>query len=144
MIYDKLENVHRYKELFPELINYLKINSLDLINLGKHNISETLFALVMEYKTNSNDIDILENHKKYIDFQIILSGNEKVSLANSYDLVHKQYDKGEDYELVKTAPYFIEFNTGYFMVFYPNEYHRPGMTIDQEENVKKVVFKIKV
>ena len=83
-------------------------------DLGKHEISDTLFVLVNEYETNTNDIDILENHLKYIDFQIILAGSEKVALANSYISMHKQYDNEADYELVKAHPFFFKLYKKFF------------------------------
>ena len=30
------------------------------------------------------------------------------------------------------------------MVFYPNEYHRPGIIASKPEKVKKIVFKMKI
>ncbi|MCF8298089.1 MAG: YhcH/YjgK/YiaL family protein [Saprospiraceae bacterium] len=142
MVHDKLENLCRYRELLPELFKYLQGCELNSLRPGKHEISDTLFVLVNEYETNTNDVSILENHKKYIDIQIILSGREKVAFSSSYVSLHQQYDFEADYELVKTKPIFMDFEAGFFFVFYSGEYHRPGIAYNVPEQVKKIVFKL--
>lgn len=143
MIHDKIENLHRYKKLFQEIAEYIKEVNLSSLTNGKHVISETLFVLVNEYETHSNDIEILENHRKYIDFQIVLSGFEKIALADSFTNVQKEYDNDSDYELVKAKPYLMDFKEGFFFALYPNEYHHPGITENSPQKVKKIVFKQK-
>ncbi|MCG6191218.1 YhcH/YjgK/YiaL family protein [Maribellus maritimus] len=134
----------RYKNLFPEVLEYLEQSNLSLLSLGKHEISHNIFVLVNEYETNSNDIGILENHRKYIDFQIVLSGTERMALCDSHFEIFKQYDDEADYELVKAKPYFIDLKPDCFVVLYPNEYHHPGININNPQKVRKIVFKIKI
>ena len=144
MIYDKLENISRYKRLFPELIKYIETTNLDTLPKGKHIISNEIFVLVNEYETKNVNNHILENHRANIDFQILLSGNEKVAVAKSYSNLHKEYDSESDYELVEADPYMMNFDSRYFMVLYPKEYHKPGIISDKSQSVKKVVFKLKI
>ncbi len=144
MIKDKLINLERYKELFSEIIKQINSTNLDSLSTGRYDISDNLYFLVLDYKTTSNDINILENHKKYIDFQLIIRGAEKIAISDTFIKKHKEYSEESDYELVISNPEFIELKEEEFIVFYPGEYHRPGVINEQSQDIKKIVFKIKI
>lgn len=144
MIYDKLDNIDRYSALFPELTEFIKKTNLNTLSLGKNGISDSMFVLVNEYDTSSEDIDVLENHAMYIDVQVLIKGAEKIAFATDYKEIIKEYDADADYELVKTEAEYSIFPEGSFFVLYPGEYHRPGISIENAVSVKKLVFKIKV
>ena len=144
MIYDKLEKIATYSALFSELVEYMKKTNLNTLPIGKNEISDTLFVLVNEYKTSIADTDILENHVKYIDVQVILSGEERVAVSHNYCEIIKAYDQEADYELVKANGQLFRFPENHFMIFFPGEYHRPGISIKDSTKVKKLVFKVKI
>lgn len=144
MIYDKLEKITTYSALFSELVEYIKKTNLNTLPIGKNEISDTLFVLVNEYKTSIADTDILENHAKFIDVQVILSGEERVAVSHSYSEITKEYDQEADYELVRANGQLFRFAEKYFMIFYPGEYHRPGISVKEPALVKKLVFKVKM
>ena len=80
MIIDKIENSHRYVDLGKRIEKAFKyINYTDLKNIqpGKYEIDEeNIFALISEYKTKPESEGKLEAHRKYIDVQYVISGEE--------------------------------------------------------------------
>jgi YhcH/YjgK/YiaL family protein len=81
MIIDTIENLKLYKSLSHNMtiaINYLITSDLNNLKIGKHEIAkDDIFVLMSEYNTK-DEIDCkTETHKKYIDIQIMLKGEEK-------------------------------------------------------------------
>lgn len=146
MIIDKLNNIDRYSQIFPDVYTFLLDNDIKTLNLGRHDISENCYALVNEYKTSTSNLEVLENHREYIDFQVLLSGHEIVRIADREQLIITQeYDAENDYELLTGSSEELLFSPYAFFVFYPGEAHKPGVAITNESDViKKVVFKVKI
>lgn len=141
MIYDKLENLSRYKSLFPEIFEYLTTVDLNQLSLGKHYISSSLYVICNEYETQFFNTNVLENHRQNIDFHIILHGFERIGLAETFVSIKEPYSSISDTELVIGTPNFIDLKEGYFVILYPNEYHQPGVMGDSPQKVRKAVFK---
>src|SRR5687768_13770059 len=85
MILDSINNIQRYKGL-GERINtafeFIKRSDLKTISLGKHVIKEgEIFAIVMEYDTKPKSECMMEGHRKYIDVQFMVDGNELFEYA---------------------------------------------------------------
>lgn len=145
MIFDKLSNISRYKDLFKEVIDFCNSKDLQAINTGKHTVSDNCFALVNEYKTAQNDEFIAENHRQYIDLQLMVKGTEIIQFAGIEKLqLHKSYNPEDDYELYSGEGTPIVLEQNYFAVFFPDEAHQPMLSVDAETDVRKIVFKIKV
>lgn len=93
MIYDKINNWKLYfqnpifKNIFEELNNY-NINTPN----GEYKNNDYYYFKVMSYNAEKEST-IIESHKKEVDIQMLLSGNEQIKL---YDInlvkVIKEYD----------------------------------------------------
>ena len=82
-----------------------RIFNLHVGSFEKVNITEDIFALEQVFYTKDRENCFIESHKKYIDFQLILRGNEqmeyididKLKIENSYnekkDLIKKLISK---------------------------------------------------
>lgn len=147
MIIDSISNFERYSLLFPEIYTYIKTVDLMKLTIGKHFISDQAFVLVNEYHSSQPINRIFENHQKYIDIQLVLSGVERIEFANVTNLrLSKDYDIENDYELyeVNQGANSIILETNNFCVFFPGEAHQPGLAVDNfPVFVKKFVFKVK-
>ena len=148
MIVDKIENIDTYKELSANIkrtINYIKATDFTKMKLGKHEIDEYIFALVNKYETQENSLNILEAHKKYIDFQYILQGREIIEhefLNNQR--IHKEYNEENDYSLYYSTEEKnkIKFSEGMFSILFPDDLHMPGIINKESSEIFKIVFKI--
>lgn len=83
MIYDNLSNIDRYKGLSEDIyqgLAFLKQATSNLQN-GTHQITPRVKAIVSEYETVSVNECGYEAHKRFIDIQCLLKGEEKVGYS---------------------------------------------------------------
>jgi YhcH/YjgK/YiaL family protein len=148
MIVDRIENINTYSCLHTRMrqaIDYLIITDFTKMAPGKYTIDgENLFVLVNHYDTKANDDCLLEAHKKYIDFQYILSGCEKIGFVTFSDqITTREYDAVNDYALFKPENLSLfKLTAGMFAIFFPNDLHMPGIICNKTESVIKIVIKI--
>jgi len=85
MIIDSLENSSRYECLHPRFkaaLEFLKRPDIEATPIGRLELDGALlFALTQEYETKPIHDGKLEAHKKYIDIQFIVSGEEFIGYA---------------------------------------------------------------
>jgi YhcH/YjgK/YiaL family protein len=150
MIIDSLQNAHLYHGLGPRFIKAFEyLAQTDFTNLpkGKYEIDGTnIFAIVNEYDTIAAAGEQMEAHKKHIDVQYIVQGQEQIG----HDFLQQQvpskaYDEESDYMLFAEKPaFFSRLQQHYFAVFFPGDLHMPNLMDGQSMKVKKVVVKIKI
>jgi len=147
MIFDHLDNIWLYKNLTPTLscaIEYLEKNDLNILSLGRHEIdSDRIYASVNEYETKDAEEIEWEAHKKYIDIQILLFGEEKIGYTHlDHLIVTKEYNSEKDIVFFSGEGEYLTLKPGYFAIFFPHDAHRPGLISEQKIKVKKVVVKV--
>ncbi|MBD3248783.1 DUF386 family protein [Candidatus Woesearchaeota archaeon] len=149
MIYGKLDTDHKEIENLAKIkkaIDYLKETDLSALELKKkYPIEDGIFIFTDEYLTSSKEEKNPESHKKYIDVQYIIEGEESIGV--SFKGYHSSgYDPEKDvtfYKDVEDEKYFT-LNKGKFTVFFPEDIHRPGCNVKEKNKVKKAVVKITV
>ena len=149
MILDKIENAGLYNGLSPlidEGLKFITENDFRQIEPGKFYLKDTLlYAMVNEYMTKPANECKPEAHRKYIDIQFLVSGEEKIGFGTYY-----QQQPSEEYNPEKDIVFFQEelpcFNIkeGQFAIFFPDDVHQPGIAVNDLSNVKKVVVKVAV
>ena len=149
MIFDKIENAALYENVSPLLkkaFAYIKQTDFSKLENGKHIIEEdNLFAIVQEYETKNDADSKLEAHKKYIDVQYIISGEELIGITPLINQKPcKEYDVENDYALYDDTCSFVKIIPTQFAVLFPDDLHKPGIKINVSGKVKKVVIKVKV
>lgn len=149
MIYDTLLNLNNYISLHPLFLNVINfINSHDLSNIkiGKINIAKDIYALISEYTTDDIKSKFIECHKRYIDIQIITNGIEQIGICNKNECkIIEEYNDEKDLEKLEGKIDIITLRSGYFIIFFPQDGHVPGLKIgNTEDRVKKIVFKVPV
>lgn len=147
MIYDHINNWHFYfkHKIFNEIFDKLKQINLDTIN-GIHFKTTSYYFKVMSYDTQINPT-IIENHKKEVDIQILLSGTEKVNLYSKNQVMSiRGYNNEDDCEFYKPIHMHhsqIMLQPGYMGVFFYQDIHAPLFVGCKEiETIKKVVIKV--
>ena len=150
MIYDKIDNWQLYTGISEDLrvgLEFLKNVSPD-VELGVHELSSRVKAIVSEYTIKEENENGYEAHREWIDIQYLLKGSEKICcLPLEYLKETKAYDAGKDaafYEEAGAAGQELLMGNGYFAVFFPQDGHKPGLCAWECEDVKKVVVKVKI
>lgn len=148
MICDNLENILKYSEISEKISKFLlSLNSQTLV--GHYEIDENVYANVDIYETKTLDKCKFEAHKKYIDIQMLLDGEEQLDCISVNNLVvSEDYDENRDimfFENPKQMPdASYRLTPQRFVLIYPHEAHRPQMALGKPSKVKKVVVKILV
>ena len=148
MIKDSLVNAEKYYNLsagIKKTFLYIKENDLQSMADGKYMIDGAKLYINVNTYTTKDSAD-WEVHKKYIDVQYIISGEEKIGICNKEICTDKiSYDKDRDIEFFDgDGGDFITMKTGDFMVIFPDEIHKPGMKLNSNSRMKKAVIKLAV
>jgi len=149
MIIDKLENAHLYKNLGERInrsFDYIKTTDLKNLSAGKYPIEgENIFALVSEYKTKPESEGKLEAHRKYIDVQYVISGEELMGyFPLGMQQILEPYKEENDIVFFTGDKSFTKVSAGMFAIFFPEDVHMPGIMTKESLPVKKLVIKMRV
>ena len=146
MIIDTLANLEFYKGLNEQLykgLKFLKETDVAALPVGRYEIDgDTVFALVQAYETHLPEECRWEAHYKYTDIQYVVEGSERMG-GKTLDGVVKTEDRPEDdvYFFESDGDHFV-MHAGQFAVFAPQDAHRPGMAVDRQAPIKKIVVKV--
>lgn len=149
MIIDKLENIGQYlpdNEYRDAVIEFLAKGDLAALEVGRYGLCGSAFANVAEYDTKIPDKIALEAHIKYVDFQVIIGGEESAyyAILDGQPVV-KPYDEESDYALYGAEDYqTCTVKAGEFALLMPEHLHQFGVRSGECNRVKKVIFKIPV
>ena len=148
MIYDNLAFFPRYTGLSKNLsaaLSYLARQDFSSIDPGRIDLEgDELFALVQEYTTRPFEQGTWEAHRRYIDVQYVFRGRERIYVARLENMQVGAYVAEKDFLPMTGAGIPLDLPAGYFVVFYPEDAHMPGLQISAPEHVKKVVVKIRI
>jgi len=150
MISDSLKNIGLYQLSFPHsnrIMDYLDTTDLSSLELGRHEIStESVFILVQEYFTKAEGEKKWESHRKYIDIQIVVSGEEYIGHCPTVLLKSKDgYNDDKDITLYgddSTEHSKLLVPQNHFCMFFPQDGHKPGINVSGESAVRKAVIKV--
>lgn len=124
---------------------FLSEQDLNVLEPGKYDIHDDgTFVNIEEYITK--DSAHFEVHRKYIDIQCLVKGEEYIFVSplepeKQYEV--QAYDEAKDIEFFDKEEYTPHLlNPENFMVFFPSDAHKPCMKVDRNEMVRKVVVKI--
>lgn len=138
----------QYPERWKAAFEYLKNTDLNKLSPGEHEIiGREVYAIVSEYAPKEEAECNFEAHRKYIDFQYLISGKERMGVTSLEKVVPiGAYDEEKDIIFFKPdAPADYETATpNLFYVFFPKDAHRPSIKDEDGINVKKIVIKIKM
>ena len=148
MILDTLDNLHKYASLnplFPKAIEFLTNTDLSSLPLGRNEImGDEIFANVMEVQPHTKEEIPVEAHRKYIDIQVPISGDEVMGYTPKSALPVGEYSDANDvtlYPIGMLAQDYVNVKQSMFTIFFPQDGHAPAVT---PVKVKKVIVKIAV
>ena len=148
MIFDTLDNVNNYEGLgrVYTALKFLSETDFSKIDLGRYELDgDNIFYMVQSYNTDP-DKTISEAHKKYIDIQYMVEGEEIIGVADiscDKELTEAKEENDVWFYNCKTEP--LTLSAGKYMVLYPNDLHCPGVATNGTAlTCRKVVIKVKV
>lgn len=147
MILDTLGNAAKYAGLkvgISEAFGFLDQPGLAELPDGKYEIAgDRVYAIIAREDGRKAEDGELEGHRKYIDIQYVISGDESMGWKNREGLVNSvEYDKEKDLEFFEGAPGSImRVPPGSFAVFLPTDAHLPLIGAGP---IHKVVVKVAV
>ncbi len=125
---------------------YLERTDLAALPLGRTAIEgDDVYVLVSEAETRPPAQVRFEAHRRYIDVQLVVRGQEAIGVAPVAALVTSEpYDETNDIEFF--APpresTTLALRAGEFAVFAPGDGHRPGLHLDGPHVTRKAVVKV--
>ena len=149
MIFDELSQFSLYTNLhkqFADVKTYISNTDLQALPNGKHPINNSgAFASVNEYEPKPETDCFVECHRKYIDIQLITTGEEYIGYCPVSDCTAQPYDEEKDLQKLSGTVSYLRMKPGMFAIFFPHDGHMPCMRVQETPSkVKKVVFKIPV
>jgi YhcH/YjgK/YiaL family protein len=148
MIFDKLDRHARYVrpgDALGTAFAYLAANQFADTKPGRIDLDgSALYAMVQEYTTKPVEQGHWEAHRRYVDVQYIVSGRERILFAPIDQLQAGDYVPEKDFLPLTGPGSTLDLTAGFFVVFFPEDAHMPGLAIDLPEPVKKVVAKVAV
>ncbi|GAK60603.1 putative beta-D-galactosidase [Candidatus Vecturithrix granuli] len=150
MIYDTFEHIDTYCRKDSPLYRALKFAAeFDLAQPdGRCPIDgEAMYALVSTYDTSPREERRFEAHKKYLDVQVLLEGEECIDVSLEANLpILQEYNETKDIYFVQPPAEYasLPMKPGYFAVFYPQDIHRPNCQLHRKSSVRKIVVKVRV
>lgn len=148
MIFDTLTNVDNYKGLgrVYTALKFLSETDFSKTELGKYELDgDNIFYMVQSYDTDPTKT-VSEAHKKYIDIQFMVEGEEIIGVADissEKGLTEAKEENDVWFYNCKTEP--LTLSAGKYMVLYPNDLHCPGVATNGKAlTCRKVVVKVKV
>ncbi|MBX4267933.1 YhcH/YjgK/YiaL family protein [Clostridium estertheticum] len=152
MIFGNINNICDIEKVCSEsiikAINYLKDNDFVNMKTGVYNImGDDIIAQVVDRETKFKKEAKAEVHRKYVEIQFSVLGNEIIgyardtcnniiceeSLEEKDSIFYNEVENEFDLIMVK----------GSFAIFFPQDVHRPWCICNHQSIVRKVNIKIK-
>lgn len=149
MVLDHISNAATYRNLSKGIqqgLDYLVNTNLEALEVGKYEIDGShVFVLIQEYEGKEIEEANCEAHKKFIDIQYIISGEEYIGYAPVEGMeVVMPYDEAKDRFFVKWEGSLLDHQQGMFSIFFPQDAHMPGVSKTKNSRIKKAVIKIEI
>ena len=152
MVTGNIRDAERYYSLHPlfrEAFEAYKRLVSEKAAPGAYEIKgRELYASVQSYETKSPLELRFETHRRYIDVQFVVSGEEYIPCAPAAAVSGDEgYDEAEDISFFSEPP--ERFTSTYlaagdFAVFFPEDAHAPRIAATKKMHVDKIVIKVAV
>lgn len=149
MIIDHINNAPKYfniHQLFEKAFDFLSKTNFTNLDSGKYTIDgDECFAIVNKYQTKSISESFAESHKKYIDIQFAISGEENMGYGFINDFKNLDYNSKNDLQKHIGSLDYFTLKKDHFTILFPDDIHMPGIILNEESSeILKVVVKVSV
>ncbi len=145
MILDTLVNRKTYTAgKLPAAFEWLEAHAGERLAPGRIELDEGLFALVQEFETKPIADAVWESHRRYIDVQYLVEGEELMGWAPEAALEPSvPYDESRDCRFYRAADStLLALKPGMFAVFFPQDGHATGLHRVESAKLRKIVVKV--
>lgn len=141
-------NDNEIKDRIESAVKYLKKLKVSEADVGKRvDVNDNFYYSVQSYDTRPTEECKLESHRKYIDIQVMISGEESMDIADISRLTLKEeYNEEKDVMFwnIPTRMSKTTLLSGDCIVLYPETAHRGAQNIEETKHVLKIVGKINI
>ena len=149
MIIDSIKNARKYYCVHPSFEKAFEALAAIDESTPNERITvdgDNIFINLGEYVNKNVDECLFESHKKYIDIQYVVTGEEYIDLCDQ-DILKATDDRldTDDIAFFENTDKFsrADLTEGIFVVIFPGEAHKPCIAPDGKGvKVKKAVAKI--
>lgn len=149
MIYDRKSNLEQYRGISKNLdfaIEYIMKTDFSRSEEGRYTIlGDRVFAMVQTPDTKSRSVAKWEAHKKYMDIQFLIEGDESIGFQTLETLtIFQDYDTEKDIVFFDDngLGFFVPLKGNDFVICFPQDAHMPLIQGSKSERIKKVVVKV--
>jgi YhcH/YjgK/YiaL family protein len=130
---------------WDKVFAFLQDTDLKTLSAGRHEIDgDNVYAMVTEAPTKDLDSTKFESHRKYIDVQYVIDGEEKIAVEPVEGAtVTVPYDDTKDIAHYSGEGKTYTATPGTFFIFFPTDAHRPSITPGGNKTDKKLVIKVR-
>ena len=144
----KFGNLISYLEELLKQYNIEKLQSIELGNSHQKEIlGKQIYTVEQHYETQDRRSKSYESHKRYIDIQCVLFGEEIIEVEDVKNLILTQnYDEEKDFMLYSnsTQGSLFHMKKGMIAILFPGDGHMPGLKYNSKSRVIKSVIKYSV
>jgi YhcH/YjgK/YiaL family protein len=133
--------------LTPGSEAHARIMALTSGSTHRHELPGGAYAVEMAYQTKPRVGGFYETHRRFIDVQVIVAGEEAMEVEHAERLaVALPYDEDRDFTKYcdSDSPSVLRTRTGDVAVFWPADAHMPSLAVNQPSLVRKTVVKVPV
>ncbi|WMJ84128.1 YhcH/YjgK/YiaL family protein [Oscillospiraceae bacterium LTW-04] len=147
MVYDYLINAEKYKGLGAGITaGFAALHSHDLESLepGDYPIfADDIILKIQSYNTKPVEQARLEAHRRYIDIQYIVSGEEKIAVG-ALEQAGEELEANPENDIWFYAGNAdtLTLKAGQFVLLFPGETHAPCLAATESAPVKKALIKV--
>ncbi len=148
MIFSSLSQSDRYAALhplFPRAFDYIRNTDLHALAPGRYNIvGDDLIAIVEQVPARTREMARPEAHRRYIDIQLVLQGDEQMGWKPLADCLNpvSEHSMEKDIRFFHDAPAsWVAVPPDHFCIFFPEDAHAP---LVGSGTIRKVIFKVAV
>ena len=135
------------KDRWNKAFVFLNSTNFDTIKPGSYElIGKDVYVAVSEYTTKNDEDARFEAHRIYADIQYVARGQEKIGiipLVSTQTMTPYVQDNDITFLTAEGGTNRMATPAGFF-VFFPADAHRPGIKVDTNEPVKKIVVKVRI
>ncbi len=125
----------------------LRLESLEEGATNRVELPAGAYAIEMAYRTKARAEGFLETHRRFIDVQVVVAGEEFMDVAAAPGLgTVRAYNPDRDFAELEASPAAsaLRIRAGEVAVFWPEDAHQPTIAAGAPALVRKTVIKVPV
>lgn len=154
-LFERSEPLLRLREYLHSALDGTLSIVIETMHVGERKIEDIGYGMraIFEcYRTKVAGEAFFESHRQYVDFQLVVSGQERFWIGEAEDcVVQAPYDEERDLVVyvspnMQVNPQFITLCPRSLAIFFPNDVHAGGLQVSDENGdiVHKCVIKVPV